>query len=199
MRCGQPRSPSIHLAVEPLVEAVCGTRNFAIVLAYVLLTQAAYAQSSSANVTQTVAQRNTIGAVTVSPTSGLVTGDTATFSYTVHTAGAPAPTSETVQFLDGATPIGSAQSVGSLAGSNLLPYSQVDLANGWTASGTAPTPTINTGTGPDGSPSSATQVAYPSTLPAATSAIVYAVPSSTSYANVALTLSVWPSRLQQPR
>ncbi len=166
------------------------TSQFATLLAILLLSQAASAQSTG-TVTQTVNQRNTIGAVTVSPTSGLTTGDTATFSYTLHTAGAPVVTTETVQFMDGATPIGTAQTLGSLAGSNLLPYSQVDTGHSWTTTGTAPpTLTINTGTGPDGSTSSATQVVYPSTL-ANTSAMFYAVPSGTNYANLPMTLSVW--------
>ncbi len=166
------------------------TSQFATLIAILLLSQAASAQSTG-TVTQTVNQRNTIGTVTVSPTSGLTTGDTATFSYTLHTAGAPVVTTETVQFMDGVTSIGAAQTLGSVAGSNLLPYSQVDTGNGWTTSGTAPpTPTINTGTGPDGSTSSATQVIYPSTI-ANTSAVFYAVPSGTNYANLPMTLSVW--------
>lgn len=146
------------------------------------------AQSSS-NLTQTVNKRNTLGVLTASPTSGLTTGSTVTFSYTLDTAGAPAPTSETVQFMDGSTAIGSAQAIGSEAGSNLLPYSQISPANGWQATGTAPTITSNLVNGPDGSSNTASQVAFPDSTSASTG-ITRPVPG-TAYAGLPLTFSVW--------
>jgi hypothetical protein len=148
----------------------------------------AFAQSTS-TLTQTVSQRNTIGVLTLSPTSGVTAGQTVTFGYTLHTAGAPAPTSETVQFDDNGSAIGSAQTIGSISATNLLPYSQVGPANGWTTTGSAPTMTVNSATGPDGSATSATQIAYPSTTSSASS-VTYAVPG-TAYASTTLTLSVW--------
>lgn len=72
----------------------------------------------NAVLTETVNKRNTIGALTATPTSGLTSEATVTFNYTLHTAGAPAPTSEPVQFLDGITAIGSAQTIGSISASN---------------------------------------------------------------------------------
>ena len=120
------------------------------------------AQSSS-SMTQTVSQRNTIGVLAVSPSGVLPLDATATFSYVLHTAGAPAPTSETIQFFDGSTAIGTPQSISSLAAANLLSYAQVDSAHGWASTGTAPTITPNTGNGPDGSSSTATQIAFPDT------------------------------------
>jgi hypothetical protein len=113
-----------------------------------------YAQSTG-SVSQTVDQRNTIGVLTASPSSGITTGATVTFSYTLNTAGAPAPTTETVQFYDNSTAIGSAQTIGSATGSNLLPYSQVNTSQGWTTAGTAPTVTPVNANGPDGSTNSA--------------------------------------------
>jgi hypothetical protein len=144
---------------------------------------------TTASLTQTVNQRNTIGVLTASPSTGLTAGQTVTFSYTLHTAGAPAPTTETVQFYDNGSAIGSAQAITSANGSNLLPYSQVATANGWTTTGTAPTVTPNSVNGPDGSTNTATLVAAPSTT-SSTSGVAYAVPG-TAYANTALTLSVW--------
>ncbi len=145
---------------------------------------------TSATMTQTVNQRNTIGALTVSPTGAIPFNQTATFSYVLHTAGAPAPTSETIQFMDGGSTMGAAQSITTLAAANLLPYAQVNTAQGWTTSGTAPTVTPGTGNGPDGSTSTATQIAFPATGAGATSGVTLAVPG-TSYANLAMTLSVW--------
>lgn len=148
------------------------------------------AAQSSTSMTQTVAQRNTIGVTTVAPSGNLALDATATFSYVLHTAGAPAPTSETIQFYDGATAIGTAQTIGSLAAANLLPYAQVNTAQGWTTGGTVPTVTPNTGNGPDGSTSTATQIAFPITTSGGNSTVSVAVPG-TSYANMPLTFSVW--------
>ena len=118
---------------------------------------------TSTTLSQTVNKRNTIGALTAAPSTGLTAGASVTFSYTLHTAGAPAPTTETVQFMDGSNAIGSAQTIGSVSASNILPYSQISAANNWTTTGTAPALTPNSVTGPDGSASTATQVAFPST------------------------------------
>ena len=140
--------------------------------------------------TQTVAQRNTIGAVTVTPSGVLPLDATATFSYVLHTAGAPAPTSETIQFYDGSNAIGTPQSISSLAAANLLGYAQVNTAQGWTANGTAPTITPNTGNGPDGSSATATQIVFPDTTSGTGSGMTFAVPG-TSYASQPMTFSVW--------
>ncbi len=144
---------------------------------------------TTGTVTQTVSQRHTMGGLTVSPTSSLVTGSTATFSFTLQTGGAPAPISETVQFLDGGTAFGTPQAITSIAGSNLLPYSQVDTAHGWTTTGTAPTITVGAANGPDGSTATATQVVFPSTV-STPSGVTLAVPG-TAYANLPMTLSIW--------
>jgi hypothetical protein len=158
-------------------------------IAAALPVESLWAQSSG-NITETVNQRGTIGVLTASPNSGLATGTTINFSYMLETAGAPAPTSETVQFYDGGTAIGSAQSITSTAGSNLLPYSQIDTTQGWTTVGTTgPTVTVNSATGPDGVASSATQVVFPDTT-STFSGVTYAVPG-TAYASLSMTLSVW--------
>ncbi len=137
--------------------------------------------------TQTVNQRNTLGVLTASPTAGVSAGSTVTFNYMLNTAGAPAPTSETIQFMDNAAALGSPQALNMLAGSNLLPYSQIVIGSGWAATGANATVTPNAVAGPDGSSSSATQIAFPVT---ATSGVTAAVPG-TAYANQTLTFSVW--------
>jgi hypothetical protein len=144
-----------------------------------------FAQSTG-SVSQSVTQRNTIGVLSASPSSGITTGATVTFSYTLHTAGAPAPTSETVQFYDGVTAIGSAQSIGSGTGSNLLPYSQVNTGHGWTTTGTAPTVTPVNANGPDGSTNSATTLSFVD----GSSTALYDV-TSTGYAGQSVTFSIW--------
>jgi hypothetical protein len=167
-----------------------GHRIRAVVLPATLLcgTLVASGQSTT-TVTQTVNQRNTIGVLSASPSSGLIGGQSVAFTYVLHTGGAPAATSETVQFYDGATPIMAPQIIGTLAGSNLLPYSQVDTGHGWTVTGTAPTVNAGNGTGPDGSSTTATQVVFPNTA-AGTSGVQLAVPG-TGYASLPITLSVW--------
>jgi hypothetical protein len=144
-----------------------------------------YAQSTG-SVSQTVDQRNTIGVLTASPSSGITTGATVTFSYTLNTAGAPAPTTETVQFYDNSTAIGSAQTIGSATGSNLLPYSQVNTSQGWTTAGTAPTVTPVNANGPDGSTNSASTLSFVDS----SSTVQYDV-TSTSYASQQVTFSIW--------
>src|ERR1700678_1663005 len=93
---------------------------------------------STLTVTQTVNQRPTMGVLTASPSSGLTAGANVTFRYILHTAGAPTPTSEVVQFMDGTTAIGVAQAIASVSASNLLPYSQVSISNGWSLTGAVP-------------------------------------------------------------
>ena len=143
---------------------------------------------STATLTQTVGQRPTIGVLSATPTSGYTAGAPVTFSYILHTAGAPAPTTESVQFLDGTTVIGS-QVIGSVAGSNLLPYSQISLANGWSQTGTAANLNPASFAGPDGSANTATLASFPDTT-SGTSGIQFSVPG-TSYANQPMTFSVW--------
>ena len=144
---------------------------------------------STATLTQTVAQRHTLGVLTSTPASGSTAGSAITFGYILHTAGAPAPTSESVQFYDGATAIGSSQSITSITGSNLLPYSQISASNGWSLSGSAASLNPGSSTGPDGSSSSATQVSFPNTT-SGTSGVLASV-TGTAYATRAMTLSVW--------
>ncbi len=144
---------------------------------------------STGSATETVNQRNTLGVLTASPTSGVTAGSTVTFSYILNTGGAPAPTSETVQFMNGGSALGSPQAITSVSGSNLLIFSQINTGNGWTLTGTVPTVTPNAATGPDGSSNSATTVAFPSTT-SGTSGVQMAV-TGTAYAGLPLTLSVW--------
>jgi hypothetical protein len=145
-----------------------------------------YAQSTG-SITQTVNQRNTIGALTATPSGNITAGTSVSFTYVLNTAGAPAPTTETVQFYDGASTLGSPITIGLGAGSNLIPYSQVNTAQGWATSGTAPTITPLAVNGPDGSTSTATTVSFANS----TSTVLYAVPGSTNYASQQMTFSIW--------
>jgi len=140
---------------------------------------------STATITQTVNQRNTIGALSASPSGSTTAGTPITFTYILNTAGAPAP-AETVQFYDGGTALGSPLSIGSVSASNLLPYSQVNSGHGWTTTGTAPTVTPLVANGPDGSTNTATALSFADS----TSTVLYAVPG-TSYATQQLTFSIW--------
>jgi hypothetical protein len=144
---------------------------------------------STLTVTQTVNQRPTMGVLTASPSSGLTAGANVTFRYILHTAGAPTPTSEVVQFMDGTTAIGVAQAIASVSASNLLPYSQVSISNGWSLTGAVPAITANAANGPDGSINSATRILFPDTT-SASSGVLMAVPG-TAYAGLPMTLSVW--------
>ena len=146
----------------------------------------AFAQSTG-SVTQTVSQRNTIGILSATPSGNIAAGTSVSFTYILNTAGAPAPVTETVQFYDGTNPLGGLQSISLATASNLIPYSQVDPAHGWTTSGTAPAVTPLSATGPDGSANSATVLSFPD----GTSTILYAVPSATNYANLQVTYSLW--------
>jgi hypothetical protein len=142
---------------------------------------------STGTITQTVNKRNTIGTLSAAPNGTITAGSTVNFTYVMSTDGAPAPTTETIQFYDGATVLGSPQTIGLAAGSNLLPYSQVNTGKGWTASGTAPTVAPMAANGPDGSTTTATNVTFVD----GTSAVLYAVPGATNYANQAMTFSFW--------
>jgi hypothetical protein len=148
---------------------------------------ALYGQSTG-SITQTVNQRNTIGVLTATPSTGLTAGQAVTFNYVLHTGGAPAPTSEFIQFYDNSTAIGSAQAIGSITGSNLLPYSQVNPLNSWTLIGT-PTIAASTAPGPDGSTASATALTLPSSS-AQQEGVSYQV-SGTAYASQVMTVSFW--------
>lgn len=144
---------------------------------------------STLSVTQTVNQRRTIGVLSASPSSGLTAGTNVTFSYMLQTAGAPIPLGEAVQFMDGTTALGVAQTIASVSASNLLPYSQLAISNGWSPTGSAPVITANAANGPDGSINSATQLLFPDTT-STSSGVLMAVPG-TAYAGLPMTLSVW--------
>jgi len=147
-----------------------------------------YSQSTG-SLTQTVNKRNTIGALSASPTTGIDVGTTVNFSYQLSTGGAPSPASETVQFFDGATALGSPVAITQGTGSNLLPFAQISTANGWTNVGTAPTITPNAAiiTGPDGSVGLTTTLL----LPASGSGVSFAVGGATSYAGQPMTYSIY--------
>jgi hypothetical protein len=145
-----------------------------------------FAQSTG-TITQTVNQRNTIGSLSASPSGNITAGNPIAFTYYLYTAGAPAPVTETVQFYDGSTAIGSPLTIGLASASNLVPYSQVNTAQGWTTSGTAPTVTPLASAGPDGSASTATTLSFADS----TSTVLYAVPSSTNYEGQQMTFSIW--------
>ena len=142
---------------------------------------------STGTITQTVNQRNTIGSLSASPSGAVTAGNPVAFTYYLYTAGAPAPVTETVQFYDGVTAIGSPLTIGLASASNLIPYSQVNTAQGWTASGTAPTVTPLASAGPDGSASTATTLSFADS----TSTVLYTVPSTTNYAGQQMTFSIW--------
>lgn len=145
---------------------------------------------ATGTVTETINQRYTIGTLTASPTANVVVGQAVQFNYILQTGGAPAPTAETVQFFDGSTQIGTPQQITLTAASNLIPYAQVDTVNGWTVTGVAPTITVNAITGADGSPLSATTIAFPDTT-TGSSRVSFSVPSTVSYAGQTITFSVW--------
>jgi len=160
-----------------------------VILAFMTVGGAAmlsFAQSTG-SITQTVNQRNTIGSLSSTPSGNFTAGSSVSFTYILNTAGAPAPTSESVQFFDGGNAIGTAQAITMISGSNLIPYSQVNASQGWTASGTAPTITPLATNGPDGSTNTATTLSFADS----TSTVLYAVPGSTNYANQQVTFSIW--------
>ena len=142
---------------------------------------------STGTITQTVNQRNTIGILSATPNGAITAGNPIAFNYILNTAGAPAPTTETVQFYDGTTALGTPQTIGLGAAANLLPYSQVNTGKGWTTSGTAPTVASLIANGPDSSTNTATALTFVN----ATSTVLYAVPGTTNYANQQITFSIW--------
>lgn len=144
-------------------------------------------QASTGNLTQTVTQRNTIGYLQAVPNGTVTAGNPVTFTYSLYTAGAPTPTSDAVQFFDGAVPLGGPQAITAATGVNLIPYSRIDPAQGWTTSGTAPQIAPLSATGPDSSANTATAVTFTD----GTSTALYAVPSATNYANQEMVFSVW--------
>jgi len=160
--------------------------RFAAVILMAVLPAVMLDSQSTGTLTQTVSKRNTIGTLTASPTTGVNVGTTVNFSYQLSTAGAPSPTTETIQFYDGASPIGAPAAITMGGASNLLPYSQINTSNSWTTVGTAPTVTPVNANGPDGSTNTATTLILPNTA----SGVAYAVPG-TSYANQPLAFSVW--------
>ncbi len=162
--------------------------TFASLTVLLLCAGPAFAQTT-ASMTQTVAQRNTVGVVTGPAATGVQAGLNVTFSYTLNTAGAPAPVGETVQASDGSTALGAPEALTNVNASNLLPYSQINTSTGWTTTGTAPTLTLNHANGPDGSSNTSTQVAFPSTT-SGSSGVAFAVPGM-AYAGQSITLSVW--------
>jgi hypothetical protein len=145
-----------------------------------------FAQSTG-TITQTVNDRNTIGVLSATPNGTITAGNPIAFTYILNTAGAPAPTTETVQFYDGTTALGTPQTIGLISAANLLPYSQVNTGQGWTTSGTTPTVASLTANGPDGSTNTATALTFVNS----TSTVLYAVPGTTNYANQQVTFSIW--------
>ena len=145
---------------------------------------------TSAMLAETVNKRNTIGTLTAVPVLNVQVGDQVQFNYWLQTAGAPAPTTETVQFYDGTTQIGTPQSITLRSASNLIPYAQIDTNNGWIITGATPTVTINSVVGPDGSDASATAIVFPDTT-SGTSGVSYQVPSAINYSGQVMTYSVW--------
>jgi hypothetical protein len=143
--------------------------------------------SSSGTITQPVSQRYTIGALTAAPNGTITAGNPITFNYILSTGGAPAPTSETVQFYDGTNPMGSAQTIGTTFASNLIPYSQVNTSDGWTTSGSTATIAPLSADGADGSASTATALTFMDS----TSEVLYSVANSDNYANDETTFSIY--------
>ena len=142
---------------------------------------------STGTITQTVNQRNTIGNLSATPNGTIIAGNPIAFTYILSTAGAPAPVSEAVQFFDGTNALGTPQTIGLTAASNLLPYSQVNTGQGWTTSGTAPTVAPLAVNGPYGSNCTATILTFVDPTPP----VLYPVPGTTNYANQQMTFSIW--------
>jgi hypothetical protein len=159
-------------------------------VAFLLAAGGACGRAQTAQITQQVNQRHTLGDLSSTASGSIGVGTSVTFHYQLFTAGAPAPTTETVQFFDGANPLGSPVSLGLEAASNLLPNSHIDPANGWTTAGSAPAITPKAANGPDGSTNTATTIAFPDTT-GGPSSIQLAVPSSTNYSGLPVTASFW--------
>ncbi len=163
-------------------------RSIKIALLALCCTSQMWAASSQTTITQTVNKRGTQTELTGSPLTGVVVGNTVTFTGLLDTAGAPVVTTETISIKDGTTVLGTAP-ITSVSATNLLPYSQ-DFSK-WTSVATgvaAPTETV-TGTAPDGT-TTATQLVFPATTSTAYSGLTYPLPG-TNYAGQNLTASVW--------
>jgi Bacterial Ig-like domain (group 3) len=157
-----------------------------------------WSQHTATTVTQNVGQRGTVSELSASPTTGLVVGSTVGFTVLLDTAGAPAVTTESITFKDGATVIGTGP-LSDVNITNLLPFSY-DFTQ-WTpvaVGAAAPTLTASTAAAPDGS-TPATRGAslnipltmvFPVTPGSAQSGVTLQVPG-TAYAGQSLTFSVW--------
>lgn len=148
-----------------------------------------WAQHTSASLNQTVNQRGTILQLT-SPTTGPVpVGTNVSYSALLSTAGAPVVTSESINFKDGATALGSSP-ITVVTTTNLLPWSE-NFANWSPVANGAAAPTLSmTATAPDGTANRATVLAFPATT-GASSGISYSVSGGTNYQGNQLTFSLF--------
>jgi len=170
---------------------------------------------SSGTITQTINKRNTLGSLgglqsltsnNIPLAPNMPVGTEIIFTYQLFDGGAPAPTGEPLTVYDTIngspaqlTPV-SPQFM-TVPGSNLLPYSQINLTAGWAITGTTANVTVTPGNaaGPDGSTptefSSMASSALGSTVAFqdSVSGVQYAVSgsSATSYAGQTMTYSVW--------
>lgn len=185
------------------------TRSFARKLltltcaAFLMEVPSALHAQATASLTQTINKRNTIGVLngsiseestniplTSANSTQLKVGTEILFGYQLFTAGAPVVTTEPLLMFDGSNPLTPVNlQVQQVSAVNLLPYSQVSTVNGWVNSGATATITANAAGGPDGSASTTTLVAFPDTT-VTSSSVNYTV-SSTTYASVPLTFSIW--------
>ncbi|MGC9293361.1 MAG: Ig-like domain repeat protein [Acidobacteriaceae bacterium] len=147
---------------------------------------------TSQPLSQVVEQDGAVSEVYVSPVSGAMVGTDLVFTALVDTASL-SPTG-TVQFLDGSNVLGRSN-VTTANNTNLLPYS-LNFSK-WTpeANGTAvPALTGNAANGPDGSPNSATLVAFPDTSATGNQGTDFSgvdLTGTGSYADKPVTFSVW--------
>jgi len=170
---------------------------------------------SSGSITQTVNKRNTLGSLSavqslpsdnVPLTPNMPVGTELVFTYQLFAGGAPAPTTEplTVYDTQNGTPVQLIPvnpQLTTVPGSNLLPYSQVDLSNGWAIAGTSSNVNVVVGNagGPDGSTPTEFSNMAPSALASTitfqdnVSGVQYVVSgvSAPSYAGQTMTYSVW--------
>jgi hypothetical protein len=147
---------------------------------------------TSQPLSQVVNQDGTVSEVYVNPVSGAVVGTNLVFTALVDTADMT-PTG-TVQFLDGATVLGSSP-VTTVNNTNLLPYS-LDFSKWTTESNGVAVPALtgNAANGPDGSTNSATTLALADTSATGNQGADFAgvdLTGSGSYAGKPVTFSVW--------
>lgn len=151
-----------------------------------------FQSGTSQPLSQVVNQDGTVSEVSVNPVSGAVVGTNLVFTALVDTSSMTP--SGTVQFLDGATVLGSSP-VKMVNNTNLLPYS-LNFGQ-WTteANGVAvPALTGNAANGPDGSTNSATTLALADTSTTGNQGANFAgvdLTGSGSYAGKSVTFSVW--------